>query len=280
MGSEGRAAQTITTDQDNGLLYEDVAEDEQARTRDWFAELAEKVVAALERCGFALCNGNAMATNPDLCGSLGDWRALFERIVSTSDDKDLFEASIYFDFRCLFGKTALVEELKSFLTATITTHGGFLRNLVETAVQGTRPPIRTFRWRLYTATGIAPPPIDLKKNGLLPLDAAVRVLALLDGIQETQTVERLQKCLEKGRISKRLASQVRKAFDFLLRLRFKIDFSTQVENQPSEDKHLVDIRNLPPAQARYLEDALEAVSRLQEFTYEQVTGRSIPWSLR
>lgn len=283
MGSEGRSAQTITTDQDNGLIYQDVADDEQGRAEEWFAELAERVVAALEACGFHRCEGNAMATNPDLRGPVTQWRRLFERIVTTSDDKDLFEACIYFDFRYLFGKEALVDEVRGHLTRTIGAHPFFLRHLVETTVQGSRPPLRQLRWRLYGLTGIHPPPFDLKKCGLMPLDSAIRVLALLDGVEATATLERLQRCLEKGRMSKRLADEVRKAFDFLLRLRFKMEFAADrspAAGKPPEDKHLVDLRALPPAQARYLVDALSTVLRLQEFVYEQVVGRPIHWSVR
>ena len=285
MGSEGRSAQTITTDQDNGLIYQDLKEGmspedlEQARQKvdGWFATFAEKVVAALEQCGFERCAGNAMATNPDLRGPVSKWKQLFERIITTSDDKDLFEACIYFDFRPLFGKGALAEEVKDHLMATIKAHPFFLRHLAETTVQGSRPPLRDFRWRLYSMTGIAPPPFDIKKTGLMPLDSAVRVLALLDGIKATNTLQRLKACLENGRMSIRLAEEVRKAFDFLLRLRFKLEFSA--DGPTPEHSHLLDLRSLPPAQARYLVDALEAVLRLQGFVYEQVVGRKMHWSI-
>ena len=278
MGSEGREAQTITTDQDNGLIFQNVPPEQEEETGAWFELLATKVVGGLERCGFALCNGNVMATNPDLRGSADHWAKLFDRIITTSDDEDLFEASIYFDFRCLFGKERLVADLKDFLIETIEKHPYFLRHLVETTVQGSGPPINTLRWKLYIATGFAPPPFDIKKNALVPLDAAVRVIALLDGVKATRTLERLQLCLEKGRMSKRLADDVHKAFDFLLRLRFKLEFSTQGDHKDHD--HLVDVRQLPPAQARYLTDALATVKRLQEFVYEQVTGRKVHWSVR
>ncbi|MCC7538088.1 MAG: CBS domain-containing protein [Deltaproteobacteria bacterium] len=282
MGSEGRSAQTVTTDQDNGLVYQDVPDDDRPRVDAWFGELAQRVVTALEVCGFQRCEGNAMATNPDLRGTQSHWEKLFERIVTTSDDKDLFEACIYFDFRYLFGKQALVGALRAHLTRTIAAHPFFLRHLVETTVQGTRPPLRQMRWRLYALTGIAPPPFDLKKCGLMPLDSAVRVLALRDGVEATATLQRLQHCLENGRISKSLADDVRKAFDFLLRLRFKLEFSAAHDpaGRSATEKHLVDLRTLPPAQARYLVDALATVLRLQERVYEQIVGRPIHWSVR
>jgi CBS domain-containing protein len=277
MGSEGRSAQTITTDQDNGLIYQNVPDKAREATDAWFTIFAEKVVASLESCGFDRCAGNAMATNPDLRGSVDHWNQLFKRIITTADDEDLFEACIYFDFRCLFGKSALANEVKDRLMAEIKARPYFLRHLVETTVQGSRPPVRDFRWRLYAVTGISPPPFDIKKTGLMPLDSAIRVLALLDGIKATATLDRLRLCLENGRMSIRLAEEIRKAFDLLLRLRFKIEFSA---SGPTPDHtHLLDLNTLPPAQARYLVDALQAVLRLQSFVYEQVVGRKMHWSI-
>lgn len=278
MGSEGREAQTITTDQDNGLIYKDVPPERKDEIAAWFETFAHKAVAGLEQCGFKLCAGNIMATNPDLRGPLSHWKLLFERIITKSGDEELFEASIYFDFRCLFGSNQLVDELREFLNRSIEAHSFFLRHLVETTVQGSGPPVGTFRWKLYSMIGLPPPPVDIKRNALVPLDAAVRVLALLDGTTSTRTLDRLQECLERGRMSKSLANDVRKAFDFLLRLRFKIEFSSASEGK--EHDHMVEISKLLPAQARYLDDSLRTVRRLQDHVYHQVTGRSISWSVR
>ena len=278
MGSAGRSAQTVFTDQDNGLLFDAVAAERAGAARDWFALLAERVVAGLEACGFPRCAGNAMATNPDLLGSLDDWTGLFERIISGSDDKDLFEASIYFDFRTIFGKTSLADALRNNLLDAVRRRPYFLRHLVEVAIQGSAPPINTLRWRLYVATGIAAPPFDLKKNALMPLDACMRVLALQGGAPGVATLDRIQQCLERGALPKSLGDDLRKAFDFLLRLRFSLEFSAA--SHPKDERLLVRIARLLPAQARYLEDALAAVAELREFTYQHVIGHPIPWSFR
>ena len=278
MGSGGRSAQTTSTDQDNGLIYELPAAERAAEFRDWFSRLAEKIVDGLEICGFPRCAGDAMATNPDLLGSLPDWRHLFERIIEGSDDKDLFEASIYFDFRSVYGKARLAGQLRTHLLQVVGQHPYFLRHLVEVAIQGTAPPIRTLRWQLYVATGIAPPPFDLKKNALMPLDSCIRVLALQAGVTQVSTVERIQQCLERGLLSKSLGVASQRALAFLLRLRFSFEFSGRAL---SKDERLwVRIGQLLPAQARYLEDALRTVSELREVTYRQIMGRSIPWSFR
>ena len=278
MGSAGRGAQTVLTDQDNGLIYENLPAECDPEVRAWFERFAERAVAGLDVCGFARCAGNTMATNPSLLGSLDHWQALFERIVRRTDDSDLFEASIYFDFRCLFGNAALGDALMSHLQATIASHPYFLRHLVQVAIQGSAPPVHTLRWKLYETTGVPPPPFDIKRNALMPLEACVRVLALLHGITAVSTLERIQECLERGALSRSVAVDLRNAFDLLFRLRFKLEFSA--DKRPKDDLHMVDVGALPPAQARCVSDALRTVDELREFTYRQVTGQPIPWSFR
>ena len=103
MGSEGRKAQTIRTDQDNGIIFENVAPEKYDEVKKWFLEYAEIVVNGLHECGFPLCSGNIMATNPELCNSVGKWKEQFEFIITKASAKQLLEASIYFDFRCIYG---------------------------------------------------------------------------------------------------------------------------------------------------------------------------------
>ncbi|NQU64209.1 MAG: CBS domain-containing protein, partial [SAR324 cluster bacterium] len=51
MGSEGRRAQTSSTDQDNALVFENVPKDRHSEVQSWFLNFAEKVVSGLEQCG-------------------------------------------------------------------------------------------------------------------------------------------------------------------------------------------------------------------------------------
>jgi CBS domain-containing protein len=61
-GSEGRSEQTIATDQDNGLILRDhVTPAERER---WLA-MALAVNRLLDDCGYPLCKGQVMASNPD-----------------------------------------------------------------------------------------------------------------------------------------------------------------------------------------------------------------------
>ncbi len=68
LGSEGRQEQTFASDQDNGIVFAD-GDDPEAQ-RALLLPLARRINLMLAECGFALCRGNIMASNPQCCLSL------------------------------------------------------------------------------------------------------------------------------------------------------------------------------------------------------------------
>ncbi|PCJ27906.1 MAG: hypothetical protein COA97_02955 [Flavobacteriales bacterium] len=278
MGSEGRKAQTIRTDQDNGIIFENVPDNKYDKVKKWFLEYAKIVVNGLHECGFPLCTGNIMATNPDLCNSLDKWKEQFEFIITKSNTKQLLEASIYFDFRCIYGKEELADKLWEFLFKNMKTHHFFMRHFSGNLLEASRPPIRKLAWKFLDFPLINPPPFDIKREGTAPLDAAIRLLALHNEIKETNTLERLQGILEKGNMPKSLADSVHVAFDFILKLRFKLEFTMDTEIKSLD--HAVDPKELTQIELRKLKDALKTIYEVQDYAFKEVTGLSIPWSMK
>ena len=110
-GSEGRDEQTFSTDQDNGIIFlcTDLMDRELTQLR--LLDFARDVNADLDRCGFPLCSGNIMASNPALCLTLEEWEEKFAAWIRTPEPEALLNATIFFDFRALFGKLNLAERL-------------------------------------------------------------------------------------------------------------------------------------------------------------------------
>ena len=107
MGSEGRSEQTIATDQDNGLIFATDAEDAAPDAiRERLLPFARAVNDAMDRCGYPLCKGGVMASNPRWCASLPEWKAAFANWIDRGDPDSLLAASIFFDFRALWGDVA------------------------------------------------------------------------------------------------------------------------------------------------------------------------------
>ncbi len=236
------------------------------------------VVDGLDLCGFPLCKGNIMATNPELCNSIDKWKELFEFIITKADAKQLLDASIYFDFRCIYGENTLSDELWNFLFKSMDKHNFFMRHFSENLLEASRPPVRKWKWRAPDKLKITPPSFDIKREGTAPLDAAIRLLALHNKIKETNTLKRLQAILEKGNMPKSLADSVHVAFDFILKLRFKLEFTMDTEIKTSN--HRVNPVDLTPIELRKLKDALKTIYQLQDYAFKEVTEMSIPWSMK
>ena len=108
MGSEGRREQTLKTDQDNAIVFEDVPASRQAEVTDYFLKFGETVCNLLDQAGYAFCTGGVMAKNPKWCQPLSAWKNDFSSWIHAAEPEDLLQASIFFDFRAGLRRRALV----------------------------------------------------------------------------------------------------------------------------------------------------------------------------
>ena len=83
-GSEGRKEQTLSTDQDNGIIYEDKANEQREMVREYFLDFAKRVSDDLNTIGFVYCKGEFMASNPKWTHSLSHWKRNYEEWINES----------------------------------------------------------------------------------------------------------------------------------------------------------------------------------------------------
>jgi CBS domain-containing protein len=190
-GSEGRLEQTFSTDQDNGIVFEAHGGAAPEAVRARLLPFAREVNQALDACGFRWCKGNIMACNPELCLSAEEWRRKIGAWLDTWEPKALLDATIYFDFRALYGDAALAADLRQWLLQRTQANGAFLRKMAENAVQ-IRPALGTVRDFVTEDAPGAPHSIDLKAYGARLFVDAARIYALAHGLPQTNTVERLR----------------------------------------------------------------------------------------
>jgi CBS domain-containing protein len=217
LGSEGRFEQTFTTDQDNAIIFES-SDDDAERMRQQLLPFTQAVNRKLDACGFLLCKGNIMAGNPMWCMSLNEWRRKFSAWIRTPQPTALLFASIFFDFRPLYGTHGLTTELRTWLLDACGKNTLFLRQLAENALQ-TRPPLGFFGGFRVERKGEFPNTIDLKMTGLWPFIGPARVFALAYGIPETNTARRLRSVAEKIRFSSDEMAAIVDSFYYVQRLR-------------------------------------------------------------
>jgi CBS domain-containing protein len=190
LGSEGRLEQTFSTDQDNGMIFEAPA-GEADRVRAALLPYARAVNEKLDACGFPLCKGGVMASNPDWCLTLEEWRAKFSRWIQAPGPQELLNASIFFDLRPIQGRESLAERLRAWLLDAAAERTLFLRFMAQNALSA-RPALGAFGRLVTERSRDFPGTIDLKKVGSRPFVDAARVLALAHRVPHTSTAERLR----------------------------------------------------------------------------------------
>jgi CBS domain-containing protein len=191
LGSEGRLEQTLSTDQDNGIIFEAPADADVEALRQAFLPFAQEVNRRLDTCGFPLCKGNIMAGNPEWCLSQQEWRRKFSGWMNESRPQALLNASIFFDFRPLYGEERLVVALRLWLLETAKHNPVFLRQMAVVAVQCV-PPLGLIRDFTFDNSKDYPHTIDLKMYGSRPFVDAARILSLAHGVPQTTTAGRLR----------------------------------------------------------------------------------------
>ena len=219
-GSEGRIEQTLSTDQDNGILFQ-VPPDGNAETlRARLLPVARRINDVLAQCGYPLCKGNIMAGNPECCLSADEWRARFERWVAQGTPEHLLNASIFFDFRPLYGDPAPAEALRREVQALAGKNPRFLHQMAVNALRN-RPPLGLVRDFQVSSGGDHPNTLDLKVQGTTPFVDAARIFALAGGVAETNTVRRLAGTVERGALNKEEVAAWTEAYQFILLLRMR-----------------------------------------------------------
>jgi CBS domain-containing protein len=257
-GSEGRLEQTLSTDQDNGLIFAAESDEEAALLRAAFLPFARAVNEALDACGFPLCKGNIMASNPQWCLSAEQWRAAFSTWLESPEPEALLNSSIFFDFRALYGQDSLASELRAWLLARAGSYPIFLRGMVENTMNW-ESPLTWWKGFRYDDDKDFPHTIDLKKHGTRPFVDAARIYALAQGIPDTNTVERLRLAGEKiGLAAPDLAAQIA-AFQHIQRFRL----NNHVQGSTADAANRLDPDTLHELDRLILREALKQVQSVQ-----------------
>ena len=191
LGSEGRHEQTLATDQDNGIVFPDPADGNAEAVRSRLLPFARRVNEGLAACGFTLCPGDIMASNPRWCLSLSEWRREFSAWMGEPHAQALLNSTVFFDFRALYGHTTLADELRLWLAAQSRGRELFWRFMAENALRN-EPPLGLVRDFALGEHGGRSGTLDIKVNGAALFVDAARILSCAAGDTHTSTAERLR----------------------------------------------------------------------------------------
>lgn len=260
-GSEGRLEQTFSSDQDNGLVFEVHEGGSAGEARKTLLAFAREVNQALDACGFPLCKGNVMASNPDLCLSLDEWKAKMGGWIGNPDPKALLDSAICFDFRPLTGDETLAQALREWLLARTRARPAFLRLMAQNALQA-RPALGVLTDFVTEDAPNAPGTVNLKLYGVRPFVDVARVYALAFGLAQTGTAERLRAARPHLRMDPSDLAAILDAYFYIQKLRLKIQ--AQPGNQAPETANRIDPGALNGFEQRSLKEAFRQARSLQQ----------------
>ncbi|GGK20136.1 DUF294 nucleotidyltransferase-like domain-containing protein [Salinarimonas ramus] len=257
-GSQGRREQTGVSDQDNCLILDDTYEE--ARDGAYFGELARFVCDGLDACGYFLCPGDMMATNPRWRQPAAVWRAYFAGWIAKPDPMAQMLASVMFDLRPIAGETALFEGLQAQTLALARKNSIFRAHLIANSLKHT-PPLGLFRGFALIRSGEHKDAVDLKHSGVVPITDLARVYALDGAIPAVNTRERLLAAREAGTLSESGAADLVDAYDLICETRLQHQ-AAQVREGAKPDNFLKP-SSLSALQRNHLKDAFGVVKGLQ-----------------
>ena len=256
LGSEGRSEQTIATDQDNALVFSDSASESQ---REAYLCFAGEVNQALNECGYPLCKGNIMASNPELCLTQHEWLIRFSRWIEQGNPQDLLNASIFFDFRVLAGNPDLLIPLKDYVRTKAAATPRFIKLMAENSLN-TRIPLNWFGAIEPTEIN-GQKTMDLKLQGTAIIVDVARIYSLAFGIEAINTRERLAAVGRALNVPESESAAWITAFEFLQTQRLAVQIGeAKIEGNPN----VIDIEKLNIVDRSILKESLSTVRSLQQ----------------
>lgn len=258
-GSQARNEQTSHSDQDNALI---ISDEFQSEHEDYFKKLAGFVCDGLNDCGYVYCPGNAMASNAEWRQPVRVWHNYFSKWITQPEPKALMLSSIFFDMRPVYGDTSLFTDLQKQMLVKTKSNQLFNSHMVSNALKH-KPPLGFFRSFMMVQDDEHKNSLNLKHRGVVPIVDIARMIALKNGLSETNTVERLDSAYNCKALSKEMHGNLIDALEFISSLRIRHQ-AKQIHMGLAADNFLP-IEELSGLEKSHLKDSFSIIKTMQQF---------------
>jgi CBS domain-containing protein len=228
LGSEARGEQTLRTDQDSAIVYEDDLPQEKLAHLERFAT---RYVEALETIGVPRCPGDIMASNSLWRHSVSGWKQRLNHWITSPTQENMLNFGIFQDLRPLHGNRQLGMQLSAHIRDTVHNAIHFFPNMACHAARFPTP-LNLFGRIRVEGSGPHKGQVDIKKAGIFAITVGASLLALEIGHTGGNTWEKLELLGTRKMITPRDLATIRNAFSFLVKLRIR--------------QQLQQLRELPP----------------------------------
>ncbi|MBM4403648.1 MAG: cache domain-containing protein [Candidatus Cloacimonetes bacterium] len=247
LGSHGRQAQTMFSDQDNAIIYKPEQKSIDNKTETYFLRLGTMLCDLLEQTGYKKCPGQKNASNPQWCQPLHIWKAYFDEWIRNCEPQQVVEFSIFFDFRPVAGDAELATELRSHVHSLLKETPFFLSQLAQNALLF-KTPIRVLGSIVTSSSKKHPGRIDIKSPAMA-IVSFVRLNALKHNILETNTISRIDDLKKLGIMLESKQRDIVTAYETLMKMRLWNQLHA-IENNLDSDNWI------DPGQLGHLEELI------------------------
>jgi CBS domain-containing protein len=248
-GSAARSELTLASDQDNGLAFDDT---DDPAVADYFRVLARDVNTGIARCGLPADPHGVLASNRAWRMPLSQWRTTFEDCLAGKDLDRMARASVSFDYRQIAGEL-YVDKVLTDVMREAPEHRRFLEGLIQLGTR-VRPPLG-FRGKLEGS-------IDIKKNGLVPIQNYARYFAFASSITAASTLERLAAIVEVAGEDRIPERALREAFISMQHLQLRHHANRLRNGRPVDN--VIETWTLPPLTRASLQEAMREIISAQK----------------
>jgi CBS domain-containing protein len=197
-----------------------------------------------------------MANNPKWCKPLNIWKNYFTDWITTPVPQNLLDASVFFDFRSIYGDESFTERLKRTVDSSIKDNPLFLYHLAYNT-SNSKPP------HILSGNILSDKNADAVnlKTAVTPFIMFARTYSLQNNIWCSNTIERLSALKEKNIISEYTIDEIVFGYDFLMKLRFRNQAYLSENNMPLSNS--LNSRNLVDPELFLLKKVLTSIPDFQ-----------------
>lgn len=268
-GSGGRTEQTLSSDQDNGLIYADSEPSRANETETYFGKLAERIGNGLLELGYPPCSGDVLCGNPLWRQSLSSWKRTVSEWLDNRDWENVRYLLVVADMRLLYGESRLSDAVSAVMRDYIRCNRESLKELLANTLHR-KVSLGPFGSIVRERYGEDAGGFDVKYGCYIPFVNGIRLLALQWGIGESSTEKRIRGLQACGAVLQAEASRWLEAFADILK--FRAITPLQVEEGFFQTRGKLTVEQLTRELTKELKNGLHAGLEIAKFVKKSVAA--------
>ncbi len=260
-GSGGRQEQTMTSDQDNGIIYEDMQDETtEAAAKSYFLQLGQEINKQLEQIGYPPCTGKVLAGESNWCRPLAAFCTQLDHWFSVSDWESVRYLLIVADTRHLYGDQSISDQWMAHFHRKISDDPSILRSMAKNTLKYPVS-LNVFGKPVRERYGEMAGGIEIKYGAYIPFVNGIRLLAVEAGIVPSSTLVRIDQ-LKRHVLHNEQWQSWKQAFQLILLLRTMTDI--QYKDGLYVTENIVPDQMLTKQTMQLLSSGLRSAKQIQQ----------------